>query len=487
MKLQLGTSALISLILSSSLSASPEVTTPEMQKIRREIEPHLTTKRPYPFPDHHAAAPPNCRLLHINHLARHGSRHLVTKRIFHEKIVDVLQQLQLITADSTGKLIMTTNPAITEQGQILVRRMLEIISTYMTNPELIGNLTPQGRDELKSLGSTLFISTGMRQADIRQQIAARKIKAESTYKTRTQDSRQAFLAGLSDALDMNSLNHHVDLVTPQQGDIDQKLRFYDHCSAYFDKQAGARAEGNRKIQAELGKNDIQEALYRLGSNFVTGLTSNEYKELFMVMYELCQLDSNTGYQLGICSLLVSQDDKNSCLQAANQVHRIRQYHIRGPAKKFEDINRVMAIKLLTDWLNATEAGISKPDSYFVNLRFAHDSTLLRFEQILDLVTPENSTDENGNITWDLGWLSPMSANLVWQTFACESETTPGTPVYRVRMLLNEVTTPFPAAGCDTDNGLCDWEKVNHYYRLRTQNLSFKGHCEDLVFGYESDL
>ena len=476
-------SALGSMLITSSLSADVKITPEQKREIREQVEPYLSVKRPYPFPKKYASAPAQCRLVHINHLGRHGSRHLTSEKDFQEDVVEVLQDLGLVAFDQGGKARVADNPAITEQGRTLVERMLAINDMYLANPGLFASVTAQGKNELRLQGSRLFMTTGMSQNAIRQQITTRKIRAESTAKERTHTSRTAFLNGLSNSVGIGSLETFVDEITPKYDEIDRQLRFYDHCSAYIEKEGPVKAEGKKKIKAVLKQSHVQRAFYRLGNTFVTGLTPDNQKELVMLMYKLCQLDANLDYQLGICSMYLKQGGKNNSLHAADQSAKIKQFYKRGSAEGYKGMNRAMAVELLDNWLDTTEAAVRDPNHYFANLRFAHDSTLLRFEQILDLVTPNNVRDENGNIDWDLGQLAPMSANVVWQTYSCQSAT-PNKPVYRVRMLLNDEVTPFPISKCDASDGLCDWEKVRNYYRLRMQGLSLDKTCGELVVQQE---
>ena len=480
-----GAATLLALLVNTSFAATT-VTLEQKQEIREKIEPYLSIKHPYPFPKQYPEAPAQCQLVHINHLGRHGSRHMTSESDFQENVADVLLELNLVSYDDSGQPEVADNLAITGQGKILVKRILAIRDIYTSTPRLFASVTVQGKDEQRLQGSRLFLSTGMRGSDLQQQIASRRIRAESTVKTRTHTSRAAFLAGLGKAVNIRSLDSFVDMVTPQPGEIDRQLLFYDHCQAYLDRTRKASSKGKGKIKAELEQSYVQQAFYMLSNIFVIGLPSEKRQKLVKLVYKLCQLDANLDYELGICSMLLKQGGKNNSLQALNQATNIEQFYKRGPASEFEDINRTMAVDLLTNWLDTTEAGINNPSSYFVNLRFAHDSTLLRFEQILDLISPTSALSESGNVIWKLSTLAPMSASLVWQTFACESPETSDRPVYKTRMLLNDVITPFPITGCQSSDGLCDWNKVKSYYQLRTRDLSLEQVCGELVIQEKTD-
>ena len=112
--------------------------------------------------------------------------------------------------------------------------------------------------------------------------------------------------------------------------------------------------------------------------------------------------------------------------------------------------------------------------------------MLRMLQILDLVTLGNSVDADGEVTWDVSKLAPMSANISWQTFQCPSPFKKNEFVYKVRMLHNERVTNFPIGQCKEGNGFCDWNDVMEYYQERTANLVLEDVCGELVIQSDSD-
>jgi hypothetical protein len=121
--------------------------------------------------------PPMCRLAHVNFLGRHGSRHL-TKLAKLTRVADALAA----ASDAGG---------LTPRGReaLAWARALEAAET-----PLLGQLAASGAAELEGVAARLwardgaFLAEGLRRG--------RPFVFEATHKTRTQDSRDAFVAAL---------------------------------------------------------------------------------------------------------------------------------------------------------------------------------------------------------------------------------------------------------------------------------------------------
>lgn len=68
MTTRLAIALLLSMLVTSSYGTSEKTSPEQRQQIREKIEPYLSIKRPYPFPEKYATAPEQCRLVHINHI-----------------------------------------------------------------------------------------------------------------------------------------------------------------------------------------------------------------------------------------------------------------------------------------------------------------------------------------------------------------------------------------------------------------------------------
>jgi len=159
----------------------------EQQQHSFQLSPYLFlgSKTPYYTPPDagcsaEADMPPQCKLVHVSHLGRHGSRHSTSA-----KKALRLRKL-LATADEVG--------ALQPQGQ----RLLEWVDAFMEREApALGHLAPHGYEEHSGIGQRMVqrhardLATGL--------LEGRPLVFESTYKQRALASRDAFMHGFATA------------------------------------------------------------------------------------------------------------------------------------------------------------------------------------------------------------------------------------------------------------------------------------------------
>jgi hypothetical protein len=145
----------------------------------------LGSKTPYYTPrdagcSAEADMPPQCKLVHVSHLGRHGSRHSTSA-----KKALRLRKL-LATAEEVG--------ALQPQGQ----RLLEWVDAFMEREApALGHLAPHGYEEHSGIGQRMAqrhardLAAGL--------LEGRPLVFESTYKQRALASRDAFMHGFATA------------------------------------------------------------------------------------------------------------------------------------------------------------------------------------------------------------------------------------------------------------------------------------------------
>ena len=436
------------------------ISTKLQAEFTKNIEPWLNTKNPYPWPERYAAAPARCDLVHINHLGRHGSRHISSEGDFLEDVMAESQKLGLITFSDDGIAVVSESTSLTLQGQALAKKVIDMQAMYLADKNQFGSITDFGAKELQRHGANLFRNVGLTSSEAYNLIQTRGLKAESTAVPRTQQSRSAFMQGLDKFLGNRNIDTFVKTITPKPNEIDRQLHFYDYCPAYADKKKQAKT-AHKKLnnEAVFNKIHIQRAFSRLSDVFVPGLEPKAQKDFATLFHKLCQLDANEGYQLGICQMLLKQPGKTVALKAISKAADIKQFYKRGPAALYEGVNEFMTVDLINSWLETTGSAVQYNSGPIANLRFAHDSTILRLELMLGLINARSALDDEENITFNTAKLAPMSAQIVWQTYACPSNYDPRRPEYRVRMLVNDVVTPFPVKGCEQED-MCPMEQCS---------------------------
>ncbi len=455
---------LLSLLAFSLIDAASEKQ--QLQVLRETIEPNLATKRPYPEPESLPPQPEQCTLVHINHLGRHGSRYPGSPEVAQKDYLEPSKALGLLDEKNTIRL--------TESGEQLQAILQEQQALYLSESETpAGEITEQGERELAGIAARMIYSSGYSTEEFLAQLKQRPGTASTTTVHRTQTSREAFLESWHKELNSNAL--HLTLATPPPDNPDVTLQFYQVCGNLAQNWKKSVNENRDKISAASNDPANEQGLRNFADYFVEGLSLKQARDFGKLAYNWCVLDANQDYQLGLCTLFTEAPDYQSIFEIYGEAASLNHFYGRGPAPALTSLNRDSAIELLNDFLDGSGNIDTRSESPFVNLRFAHESTILRFEQILGLVTYNNSTDTAGNVTWDVSELSPMSANIVWQTFQCQ-QPNQATPTAKVRMLVNEQITPFPIAACDSDDGLCDWSSVESHYRKQYQGVTLASVC-----------
>ncbi|CAM3501226.1 histidine-type phosphatase [Parendozoicomonas haliclonae] len=443
------------------------------EQVRNSIEPHLGTKRPYTHPDIIAAPPPNCSLVHINHLGRHGSRYPGGDAVWKKEFQKPAEALGLADPSSSS---------LTPAGQALATIIQQQIALYNGPLNPAGEITKQGEQEQAAIAERLIASSGLSAEAFLDNLKRRSAIAKSTVVHRTHTSRIAFLQGWERTLGVeNQKALNVAFQTPTKDELDTELQFYQVCKKMVTGWKEVVDNNLETIYQPRNTPEVREKMSSFSSSFISDLNAKQSLNFNKLAHKLCALDANQNYELGICHLLSQAPEFKTLFEAYGQISNRRQFYGRGPAKEHDRLNATSAVVLLDSFLSTTSAAIENPDSTpFVELRFAHESTLLRLMQALNLVNYENSTNKQGEITWNVSSLCPMSSNLVWQTYRCEGDSA---DVYKTRMLMNERVMPFPVAGCDRADGLCEWQTVEAFYSSLYRGVSLNDVCGDVSLDY----
>ena len=441
-----------------------ELSDAQRQFLRTTIEPTLSTKRPYHPPEVLPEHPKHCTLLHINHLGRHGSRYAKDDRTMTVEHFQPAKEIGLLD-DPTARL--------TEKGELLRSILQQQQAFYTPEYSLAGEITAQGEQEQAGIAERLITGSGLSRATFLEQLMKRSGTARSTMVHRTHTSRAAFLESWKRALNSSYLN--LNILTPAPGERDNELQFYRMCDLVANAWKPSVRNHQTEINSAVNDPENRKKFVTFANDFIFGLTPQQASSFASLAYHWCALDANQSYKLGLCKLFIQAPEYQTAFEANNERTSLAFFYGRGPVSELNHANRDSAIELLNSFLAKTDRAIIHPQASFVDLRFAHESTTLRFLQILGLVTYENSTDADGNIVWDLGALSPMATNIVWQTYSCNDGGEE--PVHKVRMLVNERVTPFPITECQSDeSGLCDWTTIKQYYRQHYAHVSVDSVC-----------
>jgi multiple inositol-polyphosphate phosphatase / 2,3-bisphosphoglycerate 3-phosphatase len=404
---------------------------------------YLGTKTLYKAPVTKSTAPPaGYRPVFIDHLGRHGARHLT-------KDVKTTSAYALLTsADSAG--------ALTSNGKKLLQMVIALQKIEKGSTK---SISAEGKDELKGLGERMYLNyPNVFKSGVR-------LKAAVTKEIRTKQSADAFLAGLNSKLS--------DTVKIEFYNDDTSLRFYDLSPTY---KAFEDAVDDSPIKLALDKSfhrdEIDEAVTaRIFSPEFLKKLSSDVKEGFVddvfgfatIVYSLKTETQKAGYtdaQVDFKSFFTCDE-----LERLGEMDSADENLKKGPGTDNNGIQVRIAAPLLADFINAADDFV-KNGIYNARLRFAHAETVAPFAALLQISTADkaskNAAQLSGN--WHAAKVIPLSANVMWVFYK-----KPHTPGYLVKILLNEKEVRIDGLKTNT-YPYYNWSLLRTFYTSKLAKL-----------------
>jgi multiple inositol-polyphosphate phosphatase/2,3-bisphosphoglycerate 3-phosphatase len=383
-----------------------------------------------------------CRPIHINHLSRHGSRHL-TENSDIEKIKQIIN-------------IAHDNHGLTDQ---LFHGMSDLIKeyTFIEHRDALGQLTDQGIKELQSISERMYENFSTLFTDASPN---KPLIFQSTYVRRTKDSLQAFLDTLISA--QPNLLERSQMIFGDKAD--PLLRFFNNCNSYqqylddgFWRPIVENTIWNRENLFHISR--FLERIFH--KEFLLQLDDKAKISLVRNFYHLCQLEENIDHHGAhpFCAFFAFREE----IEPFNWEDDANTYFKKGPAGD-HSLPYDIACLLLNDFITAGDQAIIEPNTApIANFRFAHEETIAPFLVLLGLyqhVTIDDVLNHPEQRPFRINQIAPMAANLQWILYQCPREQ------YIVHMRHNEVNIPFPIPAC-SDQLACDWNEVKRFYETRS--------------------
>lgn len=367
----------------------------------------LGTKTLYQIPGSKGTpVPDGYEPVFINHIGRHGARHL-TKEVKKTLVWQVL-----LKADSAG--------ALTTDGQQLKQMVLLLDKVETDNIE---SISAEGRMELKGIAQRMQANN----ASLFSHPLAVNIGV--TNKKRTKQSADAFLTGLNDR---HTLHDYID---------DTDLRFYDLSPAYVTfEQQGSWIREFEAFQKKEGTMQISKDLTAklFAKDFAGKLPVKEQKKITADVFGFASIVYSLQpeiEQIGLTPADVNFKSLFSCtdLDRLGKIDDISDFLKKGPGTNINGIQVKIAVPLLVNFINTTDEFI-KQGKYNIQLRFAHAETVAPFAAVLGISSADQSTTnfDQINASWKAAEVAPLSANIQWILYK-----KPGKNDYLVKVLLNE--------------------------------------------------
>ncbi|WCT14635.1 histidine-type phosphatase [Mucilaginibacter jinjuensis] len=371
----------------------------------------LGTKTLYPTPhEKYAPVPAGYSPVFINHVGRHGARHL-TKEV---KIAYAYQLLQ--KADSAG--------ALTEKGQLLKTMILRLEKVEGVDTKSISD---EGRTELQDIARRMYAQN--------KNVFANTVNLNVgiTKEIRTKQSADAFLGGLKDGLKSQpTINQYND---------DTNLRFYDTAPAYKAfEEAGPYSPIMEALEKSEHITDVNKALAnRIFKADFTAKRSAQQLDKFTsdvfgfttIVYSLKSEIARAGFnteELNFKSFFTCDE-----LYHLGQVDVADDFYKKGPGMDLNGIQVRIAVPLLINFIKTTDEFIAG-GKYTAQLRFAHAETIIPFSALLGIEAANKSTKDLTRINkdWQAAQVAPLSSNIQWILYKKANSSD-----YLVKILLNE--------------------------------------------------
>jgi len=372
---------------------------------------YLGTKTLYKYQSQKYIVPPvGYKPVFINHVSRHGARHLT------QEVKKIYAYQLLMQADSTS--------ALTEKGKQLKQMVIALQKVEQGNTKFI---SAEGKDELRGIGERMALNY----SNVFK--GKENFRVAVTKEVRTTQSAKAFLSGLNSKLkDTANASFYND---------DTDLRFYDLSPAYKKYEDSV---SNFNLILSLKKADnfsclVDSVIIKFfHADFLTKLDQDQ-KEKFVsdlfgfetIVYSLNTEIIQTGFTLNqldfakffTCNELLKFAEIDSAIENLE----------KGAGVDNNGIQIRVAAPLLVDFINSTDEFI-KIGNYNARLRFAHAETIAPFATLLQLAIADKQGMDVSAIqaNWKSAEVIPLSANIQWIFY--KKQRTAG---YLVKVLFNE--------------------------------------------------
>lgn len=392
-----------------------------------------TAYSPFQSLEEYEQAPAGYEPVHVEHIARHGSRFLSSK-----KYDDLLYQLW-----EQAK----SDDALTELGEQLGPDLETIIAVH----------DEQGYGDLSGLGATELEGMGQRTYQRMQPLFEGAIEAgdamtfTSSGEDRATESGDNFMLGLT--AEDPALG---ELIEPVVADTDL-LYFHKADEEYMEYR-----ESDSQLLAALDDLEDHPEISTVSTNVVNALFTEEFVDRIDAG-EFDFVDRGKGkkhlqtvvdvaqymYQLYVIAPLMAEEADLDFSQYISEedaevlgfLAGAETFYEKGPGFEGRDITYRMSDVLLEDFLSGLEGVSTGETTQAANFRFAHAETVLPLAVLLQLPGSETQVPEGEAYSYETNpfraaLVAPMAANIQWDVFQNNENHV------IVRMLYNEEQTPF---------------------------------------------
>lgn len=409
-------------------------------------QPFLGSKTLYqPLQETYTSPPKGYTPVFINHVGRHGSRHL-TKNVSSYFAFNLLNKAEQLAG-------------LSDDGKSL-RKRLTILETIEKND--IGSISVEGSREQFQIATRMFENF----TNVFNSITPPTLNLMVTSKIRTVQTKDAFIAGLKNKISQLKVNTNVN---------DTVLRFYDLSPAYIEyKENGNWTALLDKMKREnnyatLAKQFTQQFFTR---DFILTLAEKDYDNFISNIFSFASIIPSIQDEIknqGFTENQVNVVSFFNCLQLIilGKLDDAEDYLVKGPGINNEGIQIKIAVPLLADFINQTDYYI-KEKSFNAQLRFTHAEAIAPFAAIMNIVGADESTlkTESFPEIWNASKIVPLSANVQWVLYQKRNSRK-----YLIKFLLNEREVQINGLKTKTFP-YYKWKKTKSFYLKKIKKLDW---------------
>lgn len=394
----------------------------------------------------------------INHVSRHGARHLTNY-----KELSLLNKFLQNAADSG---------ALSSDGERL-ERMIQLLLS-IEKKYTPGSLTKIGEEEQYGIGKRMGENypSAVRLPDD-------CINVTVTKELRTEQSADNFLNGLSYSTKKDTL-----VCLNRKGIDSIHLRFYSLAPTYlaFEKKGSWK-----KFIDQLESSDTIQTINHtiverfFSPAFTIRLEQGQFKEIATastftsLLYAAASITAGLKSEIKMSGLkpddvnifLLLKPDEVKCLAL---VDGAEDFLVKGPAIDPEGIQVRDAVPLLIDFIQTSDKHLAE-NKKGADLRFAHGETIAPIAALMEL---EGADVPATNIfryedVWKIERIMCYSGNIQWVFYKKQNgKKEKDTSTYLVKILFNESPVHIPVP--TTQFPYYRWEDVRRFYMDKLQRL-----------------
>jgi multiple inositol-polyphosphate phosphatase / 2,3-bisphosphoglycerate 3-phosphatase len=403
----------------------------------------LGSKTLYKATAHNTAAPAGYKPVFINHVGRHGARHL-TSAVNTSFIYDLL-----LKADSAN--------ALTADGKSLAEKIRRLDKIENKN---VKSISDEGKKEQVDIADRMFANyaTVFLQATL-------VFSIDYTKEVRTLQTSEAFLQELKTKIADPQVTKQVN---------DTTLRFYDLSPAYLEfKKNGSWINLIGQLKASLHYAELADTIAGrfFIPSYLTTLTNQDRDNFTSGLFGFITILYSIQKEIAGAGFTGAEADMQTflrCDQLATlaAVDNAEDFLQKGPGTNADGIQVIIAMPLLADFIQTTDNYIQTRLNN-AHFRFCHAETIAPFAALLGLHAASQSTINMRSLEniWDAGKVIPLSANIQWILYQKK-----GSENFLIKFLLNE--NEVAVTGLATKSfPYYNWKDVRNFYMQKMKRFS----------------